>query len=171
MTLQQDTSQHVTLWKACYDQNTHDVYAVVLLPGLDREPVPFCPGTTNRDELVAKVQETYGTEAIRVAPARFNRAVLRRKTHRPYLLEQLSPYHALGGDDVQTFVVYGSRSRPLSMLDIRPLAIYGAISLPAEKNQDGYYNYIVVPQFLPEEQERAYDLDFISRPLVMNGEA
>ena len=165
-----DTSKYITLWKACYDQDKHDFYAIVLLPGLDREPVSFFPGATSSGKLVAKVQERYGPELYRVVPSRFKRAVQRRKTHQPRMLELLSQYHLLQGDDSRTHVIYGSLLHPLSARDIRPLALYGAIAIPADKDRDGYYTYIVAPQFLPEEQENEYELEFISRPLVMKGE-
>jgi hypothetical protein len=170
MTSQLDTSEHMTLWKGCADQDNHAFYAVVLLPGLDVEPVPFFAGATTRQELVTKVQERYGPDALHVVPYRFNRALQRRKTHRQGMIELLSQYH-LEGDELRAYVVYGSSLRPLSTNDIRSLAPYGAISITAHKEQDGYYSYIVASQFLPEEQENAYELEFISRPLVMKSEA
>ena len=167
MAQQQDMNEQTTLWKGRYDRDNGDYFAEIIPPGLDVEPVPFFPGATNRKELTMKIQEKYGPDALHVVPARFSRELKRRKTHRQKMLELLSQYHSLGGDDLRTYVVYGSSLRPLSTNDIRPLAIYGAISIAAEKAQDGYYSYIAVPQFLPEEQENEYELELISRPLVM----
>ena len=112
-------------------------------------------------DLQERVRRRYGEDAVFMSPSKFQLELARRQIHTPEMVALLAQNGELLGQDVTSYLVYGSPMRPMSSAWAR---IDGAVFIPSNKQQSGYHSYVAVPQLLDAEVAGRYELEFVSGP-------
>ena len=137
------------------------LYALVLLAN-SSSPTEFRDGGfEDMQDLRERVRHCYGEEAVFMPPSKFQLELVQRQTHTPEMVALLAQNGELLGQDITSYLVYGSPMRPMSGMWAR---IDGAVFIQSDKQQSGYHSYVAVPQLLNAEVAEKYELEFVSRP-------
>jgi hypothetical protein len=118
---------------------------------------------TNFEDLADMDQQVRNRypSAVRLSSRQFQEELEQRMFHSTEMLKLLQQYSELLGNDLSTYVVYGSPLRPISAVWAR---IDDAVFMNADKRSTGYHNYVAVPLILDKEIIKSYELEFVSRP-------